>query len=134
VAAALAVVGALRLGAVCGLSPLGYLSATTTFVTVGLLATALYRSDTVPAALAAPPIPDDLLSERELEVLAAMSEGQTNAEIAERLVIAESTVKSHVKNILRKLHATNRTEAVCWYCRAHRLPHLMDDLASRSLS
>jgi DNA-binding NarL/FixJ family response regulator len=62
----------------------------------------------------------ELLTKRELEVLAGMAQGNTNAQIAEGLVIAESTVKSHVKNLLRKLGASNRTEAVCWYCGATR--------------
>jgi DNA-binding NarL/FixJ family response regulator len=57
------------------------------------------------------------LSRRELEVLALIAEGATNAEIAERLVIAPSTVESHVKRILRKLGARNRTEAAARYLR-----------------
>jgi LuxR family maltose regulon positive regulatory protein len=53
-----------------------------------------------------------LLSEREMDVLHLLSTGLSNQEIAERLVVALSTVKSHVKNILMKLEAENRTEAV----------------------
>ena len=52
------------------------------------------------------------LSERELEVLALLVSGRTNAEIARDLYIAVGTVKSHVNNIYRKLEAANRTEAV----------------------
>jgi DNA-binding CsgD family transcriptional regulator len=59
-----------------------------------------------------------LLTPRELDVLAMLAEGQTNARIALRLVVSESTVKSHVKHILRKLEAGNRTEAVSRYLRA----------------
>jgi DNA-binding NarL/FixJ family response regulator len=59
----------------------------------------------------------ELLTDREGEVLAAMSEGSTNTEIAEELVIAPSTVETHVRNILQKLGARNRTEAVAWYLR-----------------
>jgi DNA-binding NarL/FixJ family response regulator len=62
--------------------------------------------------------PKDLLSQRELEVLVTLSEGATNAEIAERLVIAETTVQSHVKRILRKLGVRNRTEAAVRYLRS----------------
>jgi DNA-binding CsgD family transcriptional regulator len=58
---------------------------------------------------------DSLLTRREAEVLALMAEGSTNLAIAERLVISEGTVKSHVKSILRKLRAANRAEAVSRY-------------------
>jgi DNA-binding CsgD family transcriptional regulator len=52
------------------------------------------------------------LTARELEVLHLMSEGASNASIGEALVISQATVKSHVRHILRKLGAANRTEAV----------------------
>jgi DNA-binding CsgD family transcriptional regulator len=51
------------------------------------------------------------LSERELEVLALLASGKTNAEIARDLFVALGTVKSHVNNIYRKLGAANRAEA-----------------------
>jgi LuxR family maltose regulon positive regulatory protein len=54
----------------------------------------------------------DPLSERELEVLHLMSEGASNNDIAEQLVIAVSTVKRHVTNIFSKLGVSNRTQAV----------------------
>jgi PAS domain S-box-containing protein len=55
---------------------------------------------------------EDRLTDTEKEVLKLMVEGQTNFQIAERLVISTSTIKFHVGNILRKLGAANRTEAV----------------------
>jgi DNA-binding CsgD family transcriptional regulator len=59
----------------------------------------------------------DLLTRRELEVLELMVRGQTNGAIARDLVLATGTVKFHVKNILRKLHASNRAEATSRYLR-----------------
>lgn len=60
----------------------------------------------------------DRLSEREIEVMDMLAQGATNAEIAARLVIADTTVGSHVKHILRKLGVRNRTEAAVRYlCR-----------------
>ncbi|MET3549663.1 DNA-binding NarL/FixJ family response regulator [Paenibacillus favisporus] len=51
------------------------------------------------------------LSDRELEVLRLIAEGLSNAEIAEKLIISEKTVKGHVSNILSKLHMLDRTKA-----------------------
>ena len=55
---------------------------------------------------------DDLLTAREVEVLALIAAGNSNKLIAERLSITEETVKGHVKNILSKLSANDRTHAV----------------------
>lgn len=59
----------------------------------------------------------DLLTRRELDVLELMVRGATNAGIARALIVSEGTVKFHVKNILRKLHAANRAEATSRYLR-----------------
>jgi DNA-binding CsgD family transcriptional regulator len=58
------------------------------------------------------------LTPREWDVLHNLASGKTNAQIATGLFVTEGTVKSHVKHILRKLGATNRTEAVA---RFHRI-------------
>jgi ATP/maltotriose-dependent transcriptional regulator MalT len=55
---------------------------------------------------------DEPLSERELEVLALLASGRTNAEIARDLFVAMGTVKSHTANIYRKLGAKNRADAL----------------------
>jgi len=54
---------------------------------------------------------DEDLSSREIEVLKLLAAGASNREIADKLVLAEGTVKNHVSNILGKLHAENRTHA-----------------------
>jgi LuxR family transcriptional regulator, regulator of acetate metabolism len=59
----------------------------------------------------------DLLTRRELDVLELMVKGETNAAIARSLVVSQGTVKFHVKNILRKMHAANRAEATSRYLR-----------------
>lgn len=60
---------------------------------------------------------EGLLTSRELEVLSLMATGATNERIAQRLVIGTQTVKSHVKQILRKLRVENRAEAISQYLR-----------------
>jgi DNA-binding CsgD family transcriptional regulator len=55
---------------------------------------------------------EELLTEREREVLSLMALGRSNSAISKRLVIREGTVKSHVKHILRKLGAANRAEVI----------------------
>jgi DNA-binding CsgD family transcriptional regulator len=60
---------------------------------------------------------DDALSVRELEVLRLMVDGRSNPEIAERLFISRRTAAAHVSNILRKMDASSRVEAVT---EAHR--------------
>jgi LuxR family transcriptional regulator, regulator of acetate metabolism len=58
------------------------------------------------------------LTARELDVLRLLARGHTNMAIATALVVREGTVKYHVKNILRKLGATNRADAVARFVRA----------------
>jgi NarL family two-component system response regulator LiaR len=60
-----------------------------------------------------PPTPDPL-SEREMEVLRLLAQGKSNREIAEQLVITELTVRTHVSNILGKLHLASRTQAALY--------------------
>ena len=72
-------------------------------------------ADSSPVAPDSPP--EELLSARELEVLALIAEGASNAEIAARLTIAHTTAQAHVKHILRKLGVRNRTEAAVRYLR-----------------
>ncbi len=67
-----------------------------------------------------PPAPGHDLTERERAVLALMVEGLNNTQIAKRLVVSPSTIKSHVSNILSKLGVASRTEAVALAVR-HRL-------------
>jgi NarL family two-component system response regulator LiaR len=54
------------------------------------------------------------LSEREMEVLRLLAQGKSNREIAEQLVITELTVRTHVSNILGKLHLASRTQAALY--------------------
>ena len=68
------------------------------------------------------PRPGLNLTERELEVLALMVDGLNNTQIAGKLTVSPSTIKSHVSNILSKLGVASRTEAVTLALRSHILP------------
>jgi DNA-binding CsgD family transcriptional regulator len=81
---------------------------------VSVLETLLAATGNRAAPPAAPPVD---LSARELEVLELMGEGLRNREIAERLVVSEATVKTHVRHVLEKLRMRNRAEAAAFAAR-----------------
>jgi DNA-binding NarL/FixJ family response regulator len=64
------------------------------------------------AAQLAEHLSDEALTVREVEVLWHIAEGRRNREIGERLFVSEKTVKAHVKHIMEKLCANDRTQAV----------------------
>ena len=61
--------------------------------------------------------PVDPLTERELEVLKLIARGKSNRQIADELVVSEGTVRTHVSNILSKLHLASRTQATLFALR-----------------
>jgi DNA-binding CsgD family transcriptional regulator len=111
-----------------GVGPIGYLTRTVVFFgfagAIGLLADrppSLFARGPKGGVATTPPRPfeglaaGEQLTPRELEVIELLARGATNAQIAERFVISEQTVKSHVKHILTKLEVGNRTEAALRY-------------------
>ena len=65
------------------------------------------------------------LTEQELNILALVAEGMTNRAIAEKLFLAEGTVRNHVSSILDKLHVSNRAEAAVFAVK-HNLKDLLE--------
>jgi len=59
----------------------------------------------------------ETLTKRELEVLNLVAHGLENKEIAEQLVVSEATIRTHVSNILGKLHLASRTQAALYALR-----------------
>ena len=64
----------------------------------------------------------EALSERELDVLRQIAQGRSNKEISAILGISEKTVKTHVSNILDKLHLADRTQAAIYALRERIVP------------
>jgi two-component system, NarL family, response regulator LiaR len=63
------------------------------------------------------PPTDEPLTAREVEILKLVAKGLTNQEIAVKLIVSERTVRTHVSNILSKLHLANRTQAALYALR-----------------
>jgi len=70
------------------------------------------RIPTLIAAHLAEHLSDDALTDREIEVLGQIAGGNRNRDIAQKLFITEETVKVHIKHIMEKLGASDRTQAV----------------------
>lgn len=66
--------------------------------------------------------PLEQLTEREMDVLRLIARGKSNKEIADTLIISEKTVKTHVSNILSKLHLADRTQAAIYALRQRLVP------------
>jgi len=64
-----------------------------------------------------PPFTENPLTEREVDVLKLVAKGLSNQQIAEQLVISQQTVRTHIRNILSKLHLANRTQAALYALR-----------------
>jgi NarL family two-component system response regulator LiaR len=77
------------------------------------------------------PLSDAPLTEREAEILGLVSQGFTNQEIADQLFVSERTVRTHVSNILSKLHLANRTQAALYALRKGFAS--LDDIAGKIL-
>jgi NarL family two-component system response regulator LiaR len=65
---------------------------------------------------------EDPLTDREVEILQHIAKGESNREIAEALVLSEATVRTHVSNVLGKLHLASRTQAALYALRKGLAP------------
>ncbi len=124
------------------LGPIGYLGCAVLFsgavaagARPGVRAPALRPATPPPVLTVRPEVTQafEALSPRELQILEMIATGANNAQIAERFVISQNTVKSHVSNILRKLPATNRTEAAFRYVELYGPPASLNGPASAPL-
>ncbi|MDY6868843.1 MAG: response regulator transcription factor [Chloroflexota bacterium] len=79
-----------------------------------IIARKLIRELNEPSDL--PPTPEPLTN-REVDILKLVAQGMSNQEIADQLVLSEWTVRTHVRNILAKLHLANRTQAALYALR-----------------
>ena len=86
------------------------------------------RQAAVESQPAAAPAYPDSLTQREVEVLRLIATGKTAREIAEDLVMAESTVRRHISNVYAKIGANNRAEATRYTLWENLLP--IDDAAA----
>jgi two-component system, NarL family, response regulator LiaR len=66
--------------------------------------------------------PVDQLTPREMEVLRLIAKGKSNKEIADTLIVSEKTIKTHVSNILSKLHLADRTQVAIYALRQRLVP------------
>lgn len=82
------------------------------FVGVYLNKKSLHKKKVISTEINHKKIQDLEISNREYEVLQAISEGLSNKEIADKLYLSESTIKTHVSNLLVKLNAKRRTQAI----------------------
>jgi two-component system, NarL family, response regulator LiaR len=120
--------GAAGTGTSGQVNPAASLSASNPTGTTSSPAAESRRGDT-PAAAGSRPLTTDPLTEREVEVLRLVAQGRSNQEIAGQLVISEATVRTHVSNILTKLHLASRTQAALYALR-EGLASLEDDLTA----
>ena len=84
------------------------------------LVAAVLSNETI--VMASAEVPAGELSAREREVLELLGQGLRNREIAERLVVSEATVKTHVRHVLEKLRLRNRAEAAAFAARGRSGP------------
>jgi NarL family two-component system response regulator LiaR len=66
--------------------------------------------------------PVEQLTPREMDVLRLIAKGKSNKEIADTLIVSEKTIKTHVSNILSKLHLADRTQAAIYALRQRLVP------------
>ncbi len=82
------------------------------FLVVGIWVGSIIKKQTENLTTQVTVNPNNLLSDREAEVLAAIAQGKSNQEIAEALFVSTNTIKTHISNIYSKLGVNRRTQAI----------------------